>query len=97
MNSVSSSKLPDSAHDGTSSKKHPHNLQVKEQASLNELNPIFEMIGNVTKVPVKNEVYKSMKSISTADDLNKPSTRSGGSDWKSLAISIFCGTPGKKL
>lgn len=55
------------------------------------------MIGNVTKVPFKNEMYKSLKSRSTADDLNKPSTRSGGSDWKSLAISVFCGTPGKKL
>ena len=96
-NSVSSSHLPDSTPDGTSSEKQKHTLLVKEQSSKNELNPILELIGNATKVPVKNEMYKSLKLRSTADDLNKPSTHSGGSDWKSLAISVFCGTPGKKL
>jgi len=95
-NSVSSSHLPDSTPDGTSSEKQKHTLLVKEQSSKNELNPILELIGNATKVPVKNEMYKSLKLRSTADDLNKPSTHSGGSDWKSLAISVFCGTPGDR-
>ena len=93
---MSSFNLPDSTHDGTSSEKHQHTLPVKEQPSKNGLNPIFELIGNATKVPVKNETYKSLKLRSTADDLNKASTHSGGSDWKSLAISVFCGTPGKE-
>ena len=94
---MSSSHLPDSHHDGTSSKKHQHALPVKEQPSQNRLNPTSKLIGNVTKVPLKNEMHKSLKLRSPGDDLNKPSTHSGGSDWKSLAISVFCGTPGKKL
>ena len=76
-------------------KNHDQAFRILQESSKNWGNGKSTLIKSETK---DSNTYKNINALKLGvknSGLETLSAQSGGSDWKSLAISVFCGTPGK--
>lgn len=75
-------------------KNHDQAFKILQESSKNWGNGKSTLIKSETK---DSNTYKNIGALTLGVENSglETSAQSGGSDWKSLAISVFCGTPGK--
>ena len=90
------SKIVDSSGKKTSNNEDS-GIKPKQEYSKNWNDNMSNLVKNGTKILSNNNRLNKVKQGSKTKESKAPSAHFGSSDWKSLAISVFCGTPGNKF